>query len=208
MRELDERRVVLLPVLVEDCRVPLFIREKAYADFRTDFDAGLQTILDAIARVVNANTGRIDELEYHADWSLDWGEVEGRAMLRYTIVEHARDQPYSVLAQVIVEADYEATRAYNAMIRMSSMDAAHKVITRFVVDTVNKPEELSLLLEDQFEQVREFGFSDGYGEFFVTVSARRLGADTGRSVIFRVGKQLSEMLRHMDEVTFQPRDSA
>ena len=33
MRELDEKRVVVLPLLVDDCEIPLFLREKMYADF-------------------------------------------------------------------------------------------------------------------------------------------------------------------------------
>lgn len=37
MRELDEKRVVVLPVLIEDCEIPVFLREKMYADFRKDF---------------------------------------------------------------------------------------------------------------------------------------------------------------------------
>ena len=33
MRELDEKKVVVLPVLLEDCDIPLFLRDKKYADF-------------------------------------------------------------------------------------------------------------------------------------------------------------------------------
>jgi len=41
MRELDEKRVVVLPVIVEECDIPLFLREKMYADLRTNFNTGL-----------------------------------------------------------------------------------------------------------------------------------------------------------------------
>lgn len=41
-RELDEKRVVVLPVLLEDCDMPMFLKDKLYADFRKDFDAGLK----------------------------------------------------------------------------------------------------------------------------------------------------------------------
>jgi hypothetical protein len=33
IRELEEKRVVVLPILIEDCEIPLFLREKLYADF-------------------------------------------------------------------------------------------------------------------------------------------------------------------------------
>ncbi|MFK4037016.1 toll/interleukin-1 receptor domain-containing protein [Nonomuraea wenchangensis] len=207
MLELEERRAVLLPVLIEDCRMPMFLREKAYADFRTDFDTGLQTILEAIARVTNANSGRIDNPKYHTDWALDWDTLDGRAILRYTLLEQAQGQPYSVLSVVHVIADQEATRAYHAMIRMSSVEATHKFITRLMVDAVNKPDELTLVLEDQFECTREYRCSDGFGEFDVYVSARRIGADTGRDVRYGIGNQLRQILEHMDDVTSQPREN-
>src|ERR1700704_1571000 len=34
MRELDEKRVLVLPCIIDDCTIPLFLREKLYADFR------------------------------------------------------------------------------------------------------------------------------------------------------------------------------
>ncbi|MEU7693588.1 toll/interleukin-1 receptor domain-containing protein [Microbispora hainanensis] len=206
IRELEERRTILLPVLIEDCRVPIFLREKAYADFRGDFDMGLRTILEAIARVTNANTGRIDEPQYHTDWALDWGKMDERAMFRYTIVEQAQGQPYTVVSVVEVIADREATRAYDSMVRATSLDRTHRLITRLMVDAVNSPDELIFLLEDQFERTSDFAFSDGYGDFYVRVSARRLGADTGRDVQFRIGNQLRQILEHMVEVSFSPRE--
>jgi hypothetical protein len=34
IRELEEKRVVVLPCVVEECNIPLFLRDKLYADFR------------------------------------------------------------------------------------------------------------------------------------------------------------------------------
>jgi len=41
LRELEEKRVVVMPVMLEDCDVPVFARGKMFADFRTNFDDGL-----------------------------------------------------------------------------------------------------------------------------------------------------------------------
>src|SRR5271163_1970376 len=53
MRELDEKRVLVLPVLLEDCEMPIFLREKMYADFRTNFDVGLRKLVDALLKVTS-----------------------------------------------------------------------------------------------------------------------------------------------------------
>jgi hypothetical protein len=51
IRELDEKRVIVLPVLKEDCSIPMFLRDKMYADFRTDYAVGLKDILRAVSRI-------------------------------------------------------------------------------------------------------------------------------------------------------------
>ena len=45
IRELEEKRVILLPVLIEECKIPLFLRDKKWADFRSDFKEGLKQVL-------------------------------------------------------------------------------------------------------------------------------------------------------------------
>jgi hypothetical protein len=38
---------VVLPVLLEDCEMPMLLRDRLYADFRTDFNVGLQALVAA-----------------------------------------------------------------------------------------------------------------------------------------------------------------
>ena len=68
LRELEEKRVVVLPALIKNCEVPLFLRGKMYADFRTDFDKGLRDTLEAISRVTSEGLGRYEE----PGWTIDW----------------------------------------------------------------------------------------------------------------------------------------
>jgi len=53
IRELEEKRVVILPALLEDCQIPIFLREKLHADFRTNYDHGLRLVLEAVAKVTS-----------------------------------------------------------------------------------------------------------------------------------------------------------
>jgi hypothetical protein len=201
LRELEERRVIVLPVLIEDCEIPVFPREKVYADFRSSFDTGLRRILESVARISNADTGRIEDPTYHSDWAFDWGSIQDRMSFRFTIVEQAQDQPYTVLSLVRIVADREATKAYMETTRTGCVEEAHLRITKVVVDAVNTPDDLVFLLEDQFEQDREYTAMDGSGTYHVRVSARRLGADTGRDVLYRAGQQLRDILQHIEDVT-------
>jgi hypothetical protein len=46
MRELQERRVVVLPILLEECDVPLLLRDKKYADFTKNYTDGLNALME------------------------------------------------------------------------------------------------------------------------------------------------------------------
>jgi hypothetical protein len=76
IRELEEKRVVVLTVLMEDCAIPLFLRDKLYADFRTNFDSGLKAILESIAKVTTDSQVRVESPEWHVDWAIDWGTLD------------------------------------------------------------------------------------------------------------------------------------
>lgn len=43
--ELEKRQVFVLPILIEDCEIPLFLKDKLFADFRKDYNGGLQALL-------------------------------------------------------------------------------------------------------------------------------------------------------------------
>lgn len=47
IRELEEKRVVVFPVVIEDCDIPPFLSDKVYADFRRSYSSGLKKLLNA-----------------------------------------------------------------------------------------------------------------------------------------------------------------
>ena len=49
-RELKDRRVYVLPILLEECDVPLFLTDKLYADLRENGDSVRDRVLDTLRR--------------------------------------------------------------------------------------------------------------------------------------------------------------
>jgi hypothetical protein len=47
-QELERRNVFVLPILYQDCQVPLFLKDKVYADFRISYERGLEVLLERI----------------------------------------------------------------------------------------------------------------------------------------------------------------
>ncbi len=49
IRELDEKKVIILPVLIESCEIPTLLREKKYADFRKSYENGFDELVSAVS---------------------------------------------------------------------------------------------------------------------------------------------------------------
>lgn len=47
-KEVNENQVMVIPVLLEDCSIPTLLQTKKYADFRSDYADGLETLLMAL----------------------------------------------------------------------------------------------------------------------------------------------------------------
>jgi hypothetical protein len=205
IRELGEKRVVVLPVLLEDCEIPLFLRDKLYADFRTDFDAGLRTILEAVAKVTNEWQSRLETPTWHTDWALDWARLDGgQAGIRLTLVEQAHGQPYATISMVKMVADSATSNRYWALERKGKGDRTRVSIVGALVSAIEAGLDLTYVLDDQFEQNRFTQIECGsLGSFATQISARRVGEDTGRSIVLHLGQQISQIYGHMKNVSFQ-----
>ncbi len=54
IKELEINRVFVVPVVLDNCDIPVFLRDKIYADFRTDYDSGLETLMSALLTAPSA----------------------------------------------------------------------------------------------------------------------------------------------------------
>lgn len=43
-RELRDKNVFVLPIVIDDCEIPLFLLDKLYADFRSSYEHGLESL--------------------------------------------------------------------------------------------------------------------------------------------------------------------
>jgi len=201
LRELEERKVVVLPVLVEDCAIPLFLRDKLYADFRTDFNHGLRMVLESVAKISTASMGRIEEPDYFTDWAVDWGSSDDHVALRVMLVEHAQGQPFTIVGAVEIVLDPSAASSYLRAVQEIGLEAANCDVVSHVAAALPRVE---FLLTDQLEQASRHSVSLGTGSSNVRVSARRLGTDTGRDVLYRAGQQLEQLVQQMRDALRNP----
>lgn len=208
IRELEERRIVILPILVRECKIPLFLREKMYADFRTSFDDGLRTILEAVAKVTNEWRNRLESPTWHTDWSIEWRVTdEGIATIRLTLVEVAESQPYSVLNVINLIPGDEVNIWYLRMIKRGEGDAARRIIVEGFSNELTRL-DLNILLEDQFPKSITVPFEIEEGDCVGNITTRWLGTDTGRDVLFYIAQQIEGIKTQMQLAAAKPTKDA
>jgi len=185
LRELEEKRVVVMPVLLEDCDIPIFARDKLYADFRSNFDDGLQTVMEGISKVTNPSLARIKEPEYYTDWSIDAGDVNGQLAIILNYVQLPHKQPYTVLTNIEALASPEATEIYHRIAGDKGHDYAKlNVLSEIYRHFIDLP-DVKPLLANEREVVKRFIVEgEEPGEIYeLRIGVRRLGEDTGRDIL-------------------------
>jgi hypothetical protein len=193
VRELEEKRVVVLPLLVEDCDVPLFLRDKFRADFRTDFEEGLGQVLDAVAPIANRRRNRIESPEWLTDWAQDYTEGEG-VHQRLTIVGHSSTTPITTLTEIEIKGNDAASAIHRDYVEAGLEWFADRLLLEMLAE--GTPERLAMLLEDQMPRtLNRIIRGTNYGtEYDVRITSRLLGRDTGASIVVLLGQQLRQVI--------------
>lgn len=202
LRELEEKRVVVMPVMFEDCDVPVFARGKMFADFRTNFDDGLRSVVEGIAKVTNSAMARAKEPEFNTDWSIDWGLRSGDLSMVLTYLQIPSNYPYTCLTTVEVIGNKTASKLFQTISRDTHPDFAKLHVIRQIVSSFDQFGDLKALLSDEKAKIQtlEVKGSTPREGYALRIMTRRLGEDTGRDVLIHVSNLVRDTLKHMASV--------
>jgi hypothetical protein len=73
VRELEEKQTLVMPCVIDDCEIPLFLKDKLYADFRRDPDEAFDLVDRSLARFSNLFSDRAEQLKFLTDWAVSAG---------------------------------------------------------------------------------------------------------------------------------------
>ena len=65
-RELYEKCVFVLPILKEECEIPMLLRDKKYADFRSNYSHGLHELLTVVVPEINVEEDSLNRDRLHS----------------------------------------------------------------------------------------------------------------------------------------------
>ena len=205
IRELDEKRIVVLPVLIENCDIPLFLREKMYADLRNDFDNGIKSIMDAVAKVSSPNQSRIKNENGYTDWAIDWGVEDEIFHLRFTIIDSASKLNMTFLTEIVVVCNEVVTER-----QMQFENAGIGWLGRLVVSEAlfefGDQGDFRILLEDTSPKRVNGVIRDSKinAEYTIFTTCRKVGEDNGKDQLVNISGYLKGIREYMRSTSRKP----
>ena len=193
MLELEKKRVVLLPVLIEDCEIPLFLRDKFYADFRNSFDDGLKTVLESLSTMNNDERGRIpnaNDPNIFSDYAINWGIRGNNFELNIDVVEYSTDEnsPFTVLTNIVFTGNKNATERFLTHIENGQNELMKSTILMLCAENNFKEANAYLLDTNPFETILELKDSNNNINFKGFVKVKKLGPSDGKNKIYYFGR--------------------
>ncbi|MGJ8651593.1 MAG: toll/interleukin-1 receptor domain-containing protein [Opitutaceae bacterium] len=196
-REIEERRVLLIPVLLRDCEIPLFLKDKKYADFREDFDRGMSELMPAIEKYGVPNAGRIEagSGDFTNDYSYEVNVENCRLTMRFLLFQHSQKMPISIFSDISFQFNQEASaewmqlhkRGYDAFAEMTLVDWACKHAAN---------EDWLVILESPAPVSKKWVIEDSKTDFKcnLTFTCRRLGDETGQATMVRGHSEFEKII--------------
>ena len=202
VRELEESKTLVLPLVVDDCKIPLFLKDKLYADFRNDPDKAFELVDRSLARISNPTMSRTESPEFHTDYAIDWKPKvdplsEESWIWRLTFVDHSSKFPYVVVSEFKI-FEVESENQYEIALKAGDvMGFALRLMRKITEGVKRKP--LTGLLSDNIMQYFAWPVEISATEKYrVVYSYRRMGEDNGMDTVVHLDNNLLLALAHFE----------
>jgi hypothetical protein len=201
LRELEEKRVVTIPILLQYCEIPIFLRDKYYADFRTDFDTSIRKLQDSLLKNVDVTLNKVQTDKYIIDWAIDNGLKDDFFFLNIDSVSFSKESEHSVLCTLDVVGNDVITKLYEKALHTNAEHILIDQLLKSLLDMDSK-NDFRLFLEDNKPKHYYFGLRDprlNY-EFKVHVYVRQLGINNGFDLLFDFGSIIRMVNEKREEI--------
>ncbi len=189
--ELEQKRVMILPVLIEDCVIPLFLKDKLYADFRTSFEEGLDQIMKTVSNLTAEDKGRLHESEnFYTDFTTSWGIRGEHFEFHIDTVDFSisSDKPYTIYSNIVFIGNNNATKKYEEY-KAKGIEPLMQQIILMLCSEDKDISGMNAYLEQDSPFSTTFEIKDPINDisFQAFVTIKRLGVTDGKDKLYYFG---------------------
>jgi hypothetical protein len=201
VRELEEKKTLVMPCVIDDCDIPLFLRDKLYADFRSDPDEAFRLVDRSLSRISNPLQGRAESPNFFTDFAIDWGpEDSDEPLFRLMFVDHGQKLPYVVWSLCEIYANASARASFFSDIKNGKRDEHIRAVLKILVADFKK-RPLTEKITDNFEKYTAWSLKGKKDQdYVVRFRYRRLGIDNGFDTLVHLDQNIQTALKHYEDV--------
>jgi hypothetical protein len=193
LREIEDRKVMILPILIDDVKLPLLIRDKLYADFRDDFQSGLSKLLAVLSPYYRTQSlGRASPHDkYYIDFAYNTEIVDNRPVCEIDVISFDLEEPYSIFTNIRFEGTEDTTLR---RLGVPSVSGITDIIFDACIEEFSKsPGRVALSPGTKFEAQFTLHDENGLVLFNAFTTVKILGNMHKGAVVFNLGALFSQI---------------
>lgn len=194
-KEINNKEVVVIPILLEDCKVPLFLQEKVYADFREDFDRGFEELYRSLSVLANDHMGRFYNNGLTVDFAFNWGIIDDSFFVWLDFINFLDEGKRTFLLQVEVRGNDIATNRFNEQAKNNQ----EWLMPETVLLTLHESSEfksLNIRIKNNEPYYNRIAIKDITTEqiFYVSIKGVLMGKDDGNDILIHFSDYTTNMM--------------
>ncbi|WAC11764.1 toll/interleukin-1 receptor domain-containing protein [Dyadobacter pollutisoli] len=200
MREIEERKVHIIPIIIDDCKVPVFLREKVYADFRKEFKDGFDELIRPLYKLFSENMGRKVSGDFIIDYAFNWGKRNGFYFLDIDLITWYQSQSKSLLIQLHLTGNNEATKKFDAYLAAGVPFVMREIVT----SSLRSSEKISALrfyIQSDNPHIAHTKIGDPKTNtnFDLNIRAVQMGVDNNMAILLDLVDYLNIMAEESEQ---------
>lgn len=191
MREIEEKKVHVIPIVIDNCKIPIFLKEKLFADFRTNFDHGLRELIRPLSALFSEHMGRDVGKDAITDYAINWGTKNNNYHLKIDFITWYIKENKSMLVQLSLDGNLAATSRYNQQVS-NGLPFIMKEINIGMLKECKEIYNLRMLLETDRTYFNQITMKDKKSDisFVVDIRALQLGIDNDKDILLDLSDYL------------------
>ncbi len=195
-KEINNKEVVVIPILLENCKVPLFLQEKVYADFREDFDSGFEELYKSLSVLANDHMGRFYNNGLTVDFAFNWGIIDDSFFVWLDFINFLDEGKRTFLLQVEVRGNDVATNRFNEQVKNNQ----EWLMSETVLLTLHESSEfknLNIRIRNNEPYYNRIAIKDITTEqiFYVSIKGVLMGKDDGNDILIHFSDYIANMMK-------------
>ncbi|MCB0627542.1 MAG: toll/interleukin-1 receptor domain-containing protein [Saprospiraceae bacterium] len=187
VREFDENNIKILPIIIDDCEIPLFLRDINYADFRKNFETGLRQIIHAVSDNYNLHYGQFTNKNITTSFGTDVVIYENGLEIYFDAISCDEGKEYFILTKTKISCNDGILTQYNCLTDKKDQKDLIVQLIKICGDECGKQQKAIVISGAKMGNFNlNIENSANNLSIGISIQCKKVGNDDGKYVMFPV----------------------